>query len=266
MNNKNKPKITGIRHAAREIAPHYTIDRPNGFPDYVLVHLWQSVTITIDGESFATRPSACIVYSREDHQKWVAGEEGIIHDWIHMDGDIPALMADAGLEFNKVFYPKSPDFITKTCEELEVEYYSKRKFSEEICSLGLSRLFYLMSRRCSEEEPENINTLVAQRLRSIRSNMLSNIKEQPDIEAISKRLSVCPSKFYSMYKSLFGISPQKDLINARIEKAKGYLVSGFFSVEETADMIGYNNTFHFIRQFKQLEGITPGEYAKKNRQ
>ena len=265
MTTENKARITAIRHAAREISPHYTINRPKGFPDYVFVHLWQSVTITIDGETFQTQPSACIIYSTDYYQKWVAGEDGIIHDWIHLGGDVPALMAAVGLEFNKIYYPHSPDFITKACEELEVEFYSHKPFYNEICCLGVERLFYIFSRRCVEEKPSPINTLTAQRLRGIRSDILANYKESPDIETLAQRLSVCPSKFYSMYKSLFGISPQKDIINSRIEKAKGYLASGFFTVEETAYMLGYTNHFHFIRQFKQLVGLTPGEYAKQNR-
>lgn len=265
MFKKNQPYITAIRHAAREIAPHYTIDRPNGHPDYVLVHLWQSVTMTVDGETFITRPSSFIIYSRDYYQKWIAGEEGIVHDWIHLGGDVPSLLEAAGLEFNKVYYPHSPDFITKICEDLEIEFYSKRMFSQELCMLGVERLIYLVSRRCQEYEPAKINTIVAQRLRAIRTDMLSNLKQSHDIEEYARQLSVCPSKFYSMYKNLFGISPQKDIINARIEKAKGYLVSGFFSVEETAYMLGYTNPFHFIRQFKQMQNMTPGEYAKKNR-
>lgn len=265
MYNKNTVSMTAIRHAAREISPYYTINRPNGHPDYVFVHLWQSVTITIDGETFTTQPSACIIYSRDYYQKWVAGEEGIIHDWIHLCGDVPALLESAGLEFNKVYYPNSPNFITKICEDLEIEFYSKKSFSDEICALGVARLFYLFSRRCIEAEPPAINTLMAQKLRSIRSDMLSNLKQSPDIDELAKSISVCTSKFYSMYKTLFGISPQKDIINARIEKAKGYLVSGFYSVEETAYMLGYTNPFHFIRQFKHIQNMTPGEYAKKNR-
>ena len=262
---ENGAQITAIRHAAREISPYYTIDRPNGHPDYVFVHLWQSVTMTLGDETFVTRPSACIIYTRDYYQKWVAGKEGIIHDWIHLSGDVPSMLQDKGLEFNKIYYPHSPDFITKICEDLEVEFYSKKLYGEEMCKLGVERLFYLFARRCVENEPVAINTQIAQRLRNIRSQLLSNIKEPPEIDDLAKRLGVCPSKFYSMYKSLFGISPQKDIINARIEKAKGYLVSGFFSVEETAYMLGYTNPFHFIRQFKKMLNMTPGEYAKRNR-
>lgn len=48
----------------------------------------------------------------------------------------------------------------------------------------------------------------------------------------------------------------------RIEKAKNMLMQGM-SVAETAEQLGYTNVYHFIRQFKQITGITPGKAARK---
>ena len=34
---------------------------------------------------------------------------------------------------------------------------------------------------------------------------------------------------------------------------------------ECAEMLGYNDQYHFIRQFKSFTGISPGKYRKSNR-
>ena len=44
-----------------------------------------------------------------------------------------------------------------------------------------------------------------------------------------------------------------------IEKAKNLLLRGE-SVAHTAELMGYANLFHFIRQFKQIAGVTPGQF------
>ncbi len=220
--------------------------------------------MTLDGNSFRTEPSACIIFDKKYHQKWKPENGGIVHDWIHISGDLPALLSKLGIEFNKVYYPSSPNFITKLCEELEVEFFAKKQYGEELCCIGIEKLFYLMARSTEENDALSvkIDTESEKKLRELRSELLGNLERPMSADEMARRLSVSQSKFYVMYKTMFGISPQKDIINARLEKAKVYLASGQYSVAETAFLLGYTNPFHFIRQFKQMEGVTPGEYSK----
>ena len=47
----------------------------------------------------------------------------------------------------------------------------------------------------------------------------------------------------------------------RVEKAKNMLAQGV-SVSRTAELLGYGSTYHFIRQFKQVTGVTPGKIGR----
>ena len=53
-----------------------------------------------------------------------------------------------------------------------------------------------------------------------------------------------------------------------VEKAKNMLLQGE-CVAHTAEAMGYTNIYHFIRQFKQITGITPvrcaHDFFKKSR-
>ncbi len=259
-------KITAVRHSWREDNPNFRIDRPSGFDDYVFIHLHNSVKMTLNGESFVTKPYACVIYDKQCYQCWKPVDGYIVHDWMHISGDLPRLLSEIGLEFNKVYYPITSDFITKICAELEVEFFAEKKFSDIICRAELYKLFCLISRKTFENDPYDIkiDKKSAQMLQSLRTEILTDLGTQRSGAELAKRLSVSESKFYVMYKSMFGISPQKDIIHARIEKAKLYLASGAYSVEETAFLLGYTNTFHFIRQFKQMTGKTPGEYKYRS--
>ena len=69
-------------------------------------------------------------------------------------------------------------------------------------------------------------------------------------------------QFYKIYKEIFGISPKKYLQEIRIEHAKTLLMQNKYMIREIAEMTGYKNQYHFIRQFKEYTGITPGKFEE----
>ncbi len=69
---------------------------------------------------------------------------------------------------------------------------------------------------------------------------------------------------YSYFKELFikryGISPVKYVTNLRMEKAKELLITGQYSVTETAEMCGFDSVYYFSRLFKSHTGVAPSNY------
>lgn len=49
-----------------------------------------------------------------------------------------------------------------------------------------------------------------------------------------------------------------------MESAKSSLLGGNESVKDIAESLGYNNTTHFIRQFRAFYGVSPLVFKKKN--
>ncbi len=66
--------------------------------------------------------------------------------------------------------------------------------------------------------------------------------------------------FRVIYKSIFGISFHQDLIQSRISLAKYLLLTTSMSVSAVAYECGYDDDKYFMRQFKQITGITPNLY------
>ena len=78
-------------------------------------------------------------------------------------------------------------------------------------------------------------------------------------------MSLSPSRFRVVYKSLFGVSPIRDLIEARIDRAKDLLLEEETdSLSRIAEKLGYKNQYDFSRQFKQITGLSPSGFRKNN--
>ena len=79
----------------------------------------------------------------------------------------------------------------------------------------------------------------------------SSLEEEISVPQMARRVGLSESRFCVLYKSLFGIAPMRDIIYARIERAKNLLSARTYSVSEVAKLAGYTNEYHFIRQFKR---------------
>lgn len=252
-------ELTKLRHAFPE--PAIYIDRPHGYPDYTFLHFFQSVTIEYRGEKIRTKPHAMLIYDIGAPQ-FFANDTPILHDWIHFKGDLAPLLQEAGLTLGTIYYPAENEFITTLVREMETEFYSATKESPRLCSIKLEELLLKLGRSIRSKEEPYINSATAKKLRRLRSTMFSHPDEHWPVERMAAEVGFSPSRFYSLYKSFYKVSPTNDLINARIARAENLLLCTDRRIGEIAAALGYDNTTHFIRQFRRRTGLSPTAYRK----
>ena len=81
------------------------------------------------------------------------------------------------------------------------------------------------------------------------------------IEIAIERLRDFPGSPFSVAMD----EPMQDLIEARTEYAKSLLLQqSDLPLSAVAEKLGYHDQFHFIRQFRQKVGMTPGQFRKEN--
>ena len=83
---------------------------------------------------------------------------------------------------------------------------------------------------------------------------------------MTRRINLGRTRFQTLYKETFGISPIDDVINARVRLAKDRLKYTTRSIAEVAEMCGYKSTEHFCRQFAKITGMTPGNFRRYGQQ
>ncbi len=252
-------KVTSVRHAFPESAG-FVIDRENGWENYTFLHFYNSVEIVLNGERIVTEPHAVILYDTKTPQ-YFKSELPLIHDWFHFFSD------DFNFEnfkLNTVLYPENYKMITKAVAEIESEFFGGKKNSEELIGLLTKEMFIKLDRNLGNEDESKVEKQTREQFRYLRGEVFSSLAADWTVPLMAERLNLSESRFYALYKSIFGISPTADIINARIYSAKNMLQFSNDKIEKIAAELGYKNTTHFIRQFKSSTGVTPSKYRLSN--
>ena len=255
-------KAGNVCHKFRE-NPGFALRRPSGLPNATFWHFLTPVTIQTPEGLVDIKPGGCY-FCPQDIPQYIYSEGTLYHDWMHLSPRAVALWEKLGLDVNRVYYMEDSTFITGTIRRIEEEHLSGGKYSSEMIDALVTQLFIGIYRACHREEttPELSGF---QGFRELRRN----IRRQPHlpwtVEEMAKSVSLSTSRFHAVYKAMFGSTPVKDLIGAKVEQAKAILLMDReATMISVAEKLGYKNQYHFIRQFKTVTGITPGAYRKEN--
>lgn len=258
-------KISSIRHDWPEPSG-FTISRPNGWPDYTFLHFLSPVQLLCQGEIIDVKPGGCIFYS-PDMPQWFCATGPLLHNWMHPEPALGLLLDTYGIPKNQVLYPENPGFISETLRRMETEYFSRNAFREAMLDSILEQFLIEFSRSVQHNASVVVPSLRTQeKLRNVRQEVLSNPEKQWTVEVMASLMNLSASRFHTLYKALFGSSPIQDVIYAKVNRARHMLLNNDnLSIAAVAELAGYNDPYHFIRQFKAITGMTPGTF-RKNRQ
>ena len=248
--------ISSIRHSWPERAG-FEMARRQGYPNYTFLHFYGSVDVLIGEEIVTTRPNACIIYPPNMPQYYKASD-ALLYDWFHFDSEreLPAELPQGGL-----FYPAEPTAITALVRELESEFFTQREFRDTVIDLKVSELTLKLAREHSGSM-STISHRTREDFQALRSQILLHPERRWSVDDMAASVHLGNSHFHSVYTTLFGCSPHTDLIRARIRVACDTLQYSGKSIAEIAEEMGYNNTSHFSRQFRNQIGMSPSVYRK----
>lgn len=155
--------------------------------------------------------------------------------------------------------------------------YSMQSTMEEI--FGATSNLYLKLDQCKTIEEkkryltsvfskicEFVNNSSKNRYEKTYTKILEYIKEnyarEISLDIIGEALDLSPSYISWVFKEQSGENLTNYLNSVRIEKAVEFLRNESIAVKEAGEMVGFNSIHTFIRVFKKLKGITPGQFKE----
>ncbi|KAA9357571.1 helix-turn-helix domain-containing protein [Larkinella humicola] len=114
---------------------------------------------------------------------------------------------------------------------------------------------------------EDRKTVVVEQIKTLIVNEVHHDRrERPEHQNLSDFLTQKIGYDYSYLSHLFsaieGMTIEKYVIAQKIEKVKEYLLYGELTLSEIAWRLGYSSTQHLSNQFKQVVGLTPGDFKR----
>lgn len=114
--------------------------------------------------------------------------------------------------------------------------------------------------KLNEKRFSKRNSNYAALLAELRLEIRANPQFDWNSDSIADEYGISKGYLMKLYKAQFGITFTDDLINVRLDKARKLLKSTNMRLAEIADSCGYNNIYHFMRQFKKRFGMTAIQY------
>ena len=255
-------QIHSIRHLWPESA-QFRLARPSGAQDAVLLHFITPVFLEMEGVRGEIAPGALVLFAPGAPHAFCA-RGPLVHNWMHLSPDAVERAAEFGLAANALYYPQNGAEITARVEALEMETLTRAPHWEACVEARLVELFILIARGIRQKSPApRVDAQSLERLKRLRMEMIASPQAHWNVKEMAARVNASPSWLFAAYRAAFGVSPGRDCILARVDRAKILLAQGL-SVAETAERVGYSNVYHFIRQFRQATGETPGKYARRH--
>ncbi|UUZ96370.1 helix-turn-helix domain-containing protein [Paenibacillus sp. P25] len=82
------------------------------------------------------------------------------------------------------------------------------------------------------------------------------------LNSVAEQLNLNPAYISRLFKQITGQPFVEYLKRVRIEKSKEPLAEGDLKINEIGRQVGYGDSYYFIKVFKEIMGLTPGEYKK----
>ncbi len=166
--------------------------------------------------------------------------------YMHLLNDILSAINDTGYDTQKIYSELNP-----YRELIELR-------SSEQISLWFDVFIRQTANRIQEEQLLTGN----QHIEIVKQIINRDFTQEVTLQSISDELNLSPNYISRLFKQSTGESFVDYVTSLRIERAKTLLQEQNLKVNEICLMVGYNNSYYFIKVFRERTGMTPGEYRK----
>jgi len=124
-------------------------------------------------------------------------------------------------------------------------------------------LLWLALEEYSKTMKENNRKRYSKKINDAKNFIDHNLSMDFTLQDIADFVKMNPSYLSRLFKKEVGVNISDYILNEKIIEAKIMLDYSNYSLLEISDILNFSSKSYFIKCFKKVEGITPGEYKNK---
>ncbi|OGV50600.1 MAG: hypothetical protein A2X49_12440 [Lentisphaerae bacterium GWF2_52_8] len=186
----------------------------------------------------------------------------IIIDWMHFSASTAE-----GLELFQILDCKL-DIRPENPRKIRADLSSIRKtMSDKSLAAALlrqSNLFSILACFASNVQPgENMAKMESLRRFAVVLKLIeADAANPPSVPMMAKKMKMATASFSRLFKAHFGKSPSRFIMARRIASAEKLVEEGERKLEDIASDLGFSDSFHLSKSFKQWTGLSPRDYRQ----
>ena len=133
---------------------------------------------------------------------------------------------------------------------------------------SLLTLLLLRLQADEKEEKQGVQSPVSGEntiIRKAQQYVQEHVLEKLAVPAVAAGIGVSPSYLSALFQKHLHLSPAEYIRRIKLGESKRMIREGTMNFTQIAENLQYSTVHHFSRQFKQMFGMTPTEYAKSVR-
>ncbi len=91
----------------------------------------------------------------------------------------------------------------------------------------------------------------------------ANLDRRVHVSDLAAVAGLSEPRLRHLFKKETSLSPANYLRDQRIRTARALLETTPLSVKQITYAVGFNDASHFIRTFKRISGLTPGDFRRR---
>ena len=243
----------------------YHINREEGGREFLLLFTVSGEgRLVLAGKPYALTAGCVAVLPPDTPLEYYTPKGGLWEFyWLHPGGDAACrLMKDIHSRCPAVFSSRDIRAYGEKIEELLFLHAGGRPGTPVRNSAAVSALLHQLLLEAEEEAAGARGETVSQR--AIR-HMEKHYEQPMSLRELAAALYLSPAYLIRRFRTETGYTPHEYLIRIRILQARRLLRFTDRPVSEVAAAVGFRDTSHFIRRYRAVEGITPGEERQVRR-
>lgn len=237
--------VNGVRfELGRYTCPH-VIEKGHGW-----VRAGNQIKEMRPGDMFCIMQDGEIEYYDDPGDPW-------IFCWMHIFGeDADRMMRSWGFTPEKPWFrPNRPERVLEGFNRIRELAEEEEKASPNLLAAELFKLADILDRKKVPVRSRN-RQLADYADALIEANMHTGL----NVSELAETMRVDRTTLFNVFKSELGCSPVDYIRKQRIVRACSMLRDSNMMIADIARLCGFNSDKYFIRTFKQIKGVTPGQF------